>query len=147
MFKKTVTYEDYNGETQTEDFYFNLTRVECMEIEFGYTNGGTLSNSIQVLINAKDMATIIKTIKEIVLKSYGVKSPDGKRFIKNDENREAFEQSPAFEQIYWELITDAEKTAEFITGIIPASVRDGLGDNPKQELLTRMKAFGENSEA
>lgn len=143
MLKKTVTYEDYNGVTQTEDFYFNLTKVECMELEFGFSNGETLSGSIRTLINAGDMATVIRTIKKIVLTSYGIKSPDGKRFIKNDTIRTEFEETPAFEQIYWELVTDAEKAADFISGIVPSSVREGLGSDPKRELLSRMKAFEE----
>ena len=143
MFKKTVTYKDYNGDTQTEDFYFNLTKVECLELEFGFGQGETLSGSIQTLINAKDMNTVITTIKKVLLTSYGVKSPDGKRFIKNDEIRKAFEESPAFEQIYWELVTDAEKSSEFIAGIVPSAVREGLGANPQKELLTRMKTFTE----
>lgn len=145
MFKKTITYEDYNGDTQTEDFYFNLTKVECLELEFGFGNGETLSGSIQTLINAKDMNTVISTIKKVLLNAYGVKSPDGKRFIKNDEIRDAFEQSPAFEQIYWELVTDAEKASEFIAGIVPSAVRENLGADPKQELLTRMKVLNEGS--
>ena len=145
MLKKTVTYEDYNGVTQTEDFYFNLTKVECMELEFGFGNGETLSGSIQTLVNAGDMATVISTIKKIVLMAYGIKSPDGKRFIKNDTIRTEFEETPAFEQIYWELVTDSEKAAEFISGIVPSVLRDGLGDNPKQELLTRMIALEESN--
>lgn len=145
MLKKTVKYTDYNGEEQTEDFYFNLTKVECMELEFGFGPGETLSGSIRKLIDTNDMGTVIKTIKDIVLKSYGEKSADGKRFIKNDANREAFEQSPAFEEIYWELVTDAEKAADFINGIVPSAVREGLGSDPKQELLSRMKAFEESN--
>ncbi len=141
MFKKTVIYEDYNGDTQTEDFYFNLTKVECLELEYGFGPGESLSGSIQTLINAKDMSTVISTIKKILLNAYGIKSPDGKRFIKNDEVRETFEQSPAFEQIYWELVTDADKASEFIAGIVPSAVRENLGADPKQELLTRMKAL------
>lgn len=145
MLKKTVTYEDYNGVTQTEDFYFNLTKVECMELEFGFGDGETLSGSIQTLVNAGDMATVISTIKKIVLTAYGIKSPDGKRFIKNDTLRTEFEETPAFEQIYWELVTDAEKAAEFISGIIPSTIREGLGNNPKQELLTRMRTLEESN--
>lgn len=145
MLKKTITYEDYNGDTQTEDFYFNLTKVECMELEFGFGNGETLTGSIRTLINAGDMATVIKTIKKIVLMAYGVKSPDGKRFMKNDALRTEFEENPAFEQIYWELVTDAEKAADFISGIVPSAVRDNLGNNPKQELLNRMKVFEESN--
>lgn len=141
MFKKTVTYEDYNGDTQTEDFYFNLTKIECLELEYGFGPGESLSGSIQTLINAKDANAIISTVKKVLLNAYGVKSPDGKRFIKNDEIREAFEQSPAFEQIYWELVTDPEKAAELISGIVPSTVREKLGADPKQELLTRMKVL------
>lgn len=145
MLKKTVTYEDYNGVSHTEDFYFNLTKVECMELEFGFGSGETLSGSIQTLINAGDMATVIKTIKKIVLTAYGVKSADGKRFIKNDTVRTEFEESPVFEQVYWDLVTDAEKAADFISGIVPSAIRDNLGSNPKAELLNRMKAFEESN--
>ena len=138
MLKKSITYENYNGETITEDFYFNLTKVECIELEFD-DNHSTLSDSIHTLIDAKDMGTVIRVIKKIVLTAYGIKSPDGKRFVKSDELREAFEQSPAFEELYWSLVTNADDAAEFIAGIVPQIVRDGLGDNPKEELLNRMK--------
>ena len=124
MLKKTVTYDDYNGVKQTEDFYFNLTKVECMELEFGFGAG--------------------ETLKKIVLTSYGIKSPDGKRFIKNDKIRTEFEENPAFEQIYWELVTDSEKAADFITSIVPSNIREGLGNDPKQELLNRMKVLEES---
>lgn len=145
MFKKTVTYEDYNGDQQTEDFYFNLTKVECMELEFGFGPDQSLSGSIKTLINARDMNTILGLIKRMLLMSYGKKSPDGKRFIKNDDIREEFEQNPAFEQIYWEFVTDSDKAAEFIAGIIPNSVREGLGQDPKKELINKMKAFEESN--
>lgn len=145
MLKKTVTYEDYNGEERTEDFYFNLSKVECMELEFGYNGGETLSGSIRTLMNAGDVGKIIETIKSILLKSYGVKSPDGKRFVKNDDVCTAFEESPAFEQIYWELVTDVDKAADFIGGIAPKTVRESLGDDPKKELLARMKEFEESN--
>ncbi len=145
MLKKTITYKDYNGDTHTEDFYFNLTKVEYMELEYGLGNGDTLTDSIKILMNSNDMGTAIRIIKNIVLTAYGIKSPDGKRFIKNDEIREAFMQSPVFEQIYWDLVTDAEKAADFISGIVPSAIREELGDNPKEELLKRMKDFEENN--
>ena len=145
MLKKTVTYEDYDGNEQTEYFYFNLNKVECLELEFGSDPGKSLSESIRVLVNANDMGTVIATIKKILLTAYGVKSPDGKRFVKNDEVRTAFMESPAFEQIYWELVTDAEKAADFIAGIVPSDLREGLGSDPKKELLNRMKDFEESN--
>lgn len=141
MLKKTITYTDYNGEERTEDFYFNLNKVECMELEFSVAPGETLSNSIQTLVNAQDMGTVIATIKKIVLMAYGVKSPDGKKFVKNQRLREEFEQTPAFEQLYWDLITDSNSAADFLSGVMPSAVRDSLGNDPKRELLNRMKAF------
>lgn len=139
MLKKTITYKDWNDTTRTEDFYFNLTRTECAEIEYGLLPGKTLSESFATLVADKDMATVISTIKDILLKSYGVKSDDGRRFIKNQDVRDAFEQNPAFDMIYMELASNAEYAAEFITSIMPKDVTSELGANPKQELLKRME--------
>jgi len=137
MFKKTVTYEDWNGVERTEDFYFNLTRVELAELEYSSFPGESMSDHITELMKSRDMGVVIKTIKQMLLISYGVKSPDGKRFVKNDDVRTAFEENPAFDILYMELATDADKAAEFVAGIMPSAMRDTLGDNPKQELLNR----------
>lgn len=139
MLKKTITYEDWNGKTRTEDFYFNLTRTECAELEFGLGPGKSLSSSFQTLIDNNDMGVIVATVKKLLLTAYGVKSDDGRRFIKNDEVREAFEQNPAFDQIYMDLATNAEYAADFLTAILPSNVTEALGANPKKELLNRMQ--------
>lgn len=139
MLKKTITYEDYNGDTVTDDFYFNLTKVECMELEYSFGANNTLSNAITTLVESNDVGALIAAIKKILLMSYGIKTPDGKRFIKNDSIREEFEQSPAFENIYWDLVTNQDEAASFISGIVPQNVRDSLGENPKQALLDRMQ--------
>jgi len=144
MLKKTVTYEDYNGETVTDDFYFNLNKVECMELEYSVGANNSLSGSIQTLIDSNDFGTLIAAVKNIVLTAYGVKTPDGKRFIKNANIREEFEQSPAFEEIYWQLVTDPDEAANFISSIVPKNVRDSLGENPKQVLLDRMLTMNES---
>ena len=138
MLKKTITYEDYNGNTRTEDFYFNLTQVEIAELEYGLMPGKTITESFQTLIDSRDMKTIIATIKEFLLKSYGIKSEDGKRFIKSQEIRDSFEQSPAFDQIYMSLASDADYAADFMIAIIPKEMKNSLGDNPKQNLLNKM---------
>lgn len=139
MLKKTITYEDYNGDTVTDDFYFNLTKVECMELEYSFGANNTLSNTITTLVESEDVGALIAAIKKILLMSYGIKTPDGKRFIKNDSVREEFEQSPAFEKIYWDLVTNQDEAASFISGIVPQNVRDSLGEDPKQALLDRMQ--------
>lgn len=117
MLKKKITYTDYNGTERTEDFYFNLTKTEIMEMELG-TNGGFVE-MIQRIVDAQDAPSIIKVFKDVILKSYGEKSPDGKRFIKSKEISDAFSQTEAYSQLFMELATDADAAAEFVNGIVP----------------------------
>lgn len=118
MLKKTITYTDYNGVECTEDFYFNLSKAEVMEMEM--STAGGLAEKIQKIVAAQDAPSIIKVFKELVLKAYGQKSPDGKRFVKSDELATAFSQTEAYNQLFMELATDADAAAEFINGIVPA---------------------------
>lgn len=117
MIKKTVTYTDYNGVDRTENFYFNLSEAEVMEMEMG-TEGG-MSESIQKIVDAKDAPAIIRVFKDLVLKAYGVKSDDGRRFIKSKELSESFSQTEAYSQIFMELATDADAATKFVNGIVP----------------------------
>ena len=120
MIKKTITYTDYNDVERTEDFYFNLSKAELIEME-ATTNGG-LSEKIKKIVAANDTSAILKEFKDLVLKAYGEKSEDGKRFIKNDEIREAFSQTEAYSIIFMELATDEAAAAAFVNGIVPADV-------------------------
>lgn len=120
MLKETITYVDYNDNERTENFYFNLTKAELMEMEMS-TSGGFVE-MIQRLVESQDTPAIIDIFKKIVLKSYGQKSLDGKRFIKNDQLREEFEQTEAYSQLFMKLATDADYAAKFINGIIPADL-------------------------
>lgn len=118
MLKETITYEDFNGNQITEDFYFNLTKAEVMEMEFSEKDG--LAKKLNDIIESSDRKQIIETFKEIILSSYGVKSEDGKRFIKNDEIREAFAQSNAFSELFMKLSTQADAAAAFVNAVIPS---------------------------
>ena len=120
MLKKTITYTDYNGMERTEDFYFNLTKAELMEMEMGTTGG--FAEMVQRIVAAKDAPAIIKIFKEMILKSYGQKSPDGRRFIKSAELREEFSQTEAFSILYMELATDDKAAAKFVNGVMPAEM-------------------------
>lgn len=124
MIKKTISYLDYNQTKRTEDFYFNLTQAELIEME--YTTTGGLSVMIDKLISAIDLPAIIKIMKELVLKSYGEKSPDGRRFIKSPELSEAFSQTEAYSKLFMELATDSNAASDFINGIMPTP-------NPQQQ--------------
>ena len=120
MLKETIEYDDYNGTSRKEDFYFNLTKAEIMEMEMGTTGG--MAEMIQRIVAAQDAPAIIKIFKDLILKAYGQKSPDGKRFIKNDEIREEFVSTEAYSQLFMELATDADAAAKFVNGIMPADM-------------------------
>lgn len=137
MLKKTITYTDYNGVERTEDFYFNLSKAEIMEMEMSTTGG--LTEMINKIIATQDVPAIVKIFKELTLKAYGEKSPDGKRFIKNDEIRDAFAQTEAYSVLFMELATDDRKAADFFNGIMPADVQQQL-PNDKAELVEKFKA-------
>lgn len=127
MLKKTITYTDYNDVERKEDFYFNLSKAEIMEMEM--STAGGLAEMINKVVATKDSVAIIKIFKDLVLKAYGEKSADGKRFIKSPELSEAFAQTEAYSILFMELATDADAAAKFVNGIIPADVAKQL---PKQ---------------
>lgn len=117
MLKKTVTYEDFNGVQRTEDFYFNLTRSELMEMHL--TTEGGMDEKINNIVNANSQAELEKLFKQILLMSYGQKSADGRFFRKSDEIRADFEASPVYDKLYMELFTDEKAAADFVNAIIP----------------------------
>ena len=119
MLKKTITYVDYNGTERKEDFYFNLSKAEIMEMEMGTTGG--MVEMINRIVAAQDAPAIIDVFKTMILKAYGEKSADGKRFIKSKEISEAFSQTEAYSQLFMELATDADAASKFVNGIVPAA--------------------------
>lgn len=120
MLKKTVTYTDFNGEQVSEDLFFHLSQAELVEMEMSEKDG--LSEALQRIIEAEDGKQIISQFKTIILSSYGKKSPDGKRFIKNQQLREEFESSEAYSTLFMELVTNTDSAIEFTNGIVPAGV-------------------------
>ena len=123
MLAKTITYTDYNGVERTETFYFNLSQAELIDMQLGGKDG-LYSNKLQKMIDNHDAAAIVATIKEFVLKSYGEKTDDGKRFVKSPEISEAFMQTEAYSQLITELLSDDAKSSEFILGIMPQALRE-----------------------
>jgi hypothetical protein len=122
MLKKTITYTDYNGVDRKEDFYFNLTEAEIMEMEM--TTEGGLAERIQKIVDAKDQKSIIQIFKDIILRAYGEKSADGRRFIKNEEIQAGFAQTEAYSKLFMELALDADAGAKFVNGIVPNKNND-----------------------
>lgn len=117
MLKKEIVYTDYNGVERKEIFWFHLSKAELLDMEM--TTSGGYAETVQRIIDAKDTSALIRVFKDLIKKSYGVKSEDGRRFVKSDELFEEFSQTEAYSQLYMELTLNADKAAEFINGIIP----------------------------
>lgn len=122
MLKKTITYVDFNGDEVSEDFYFHLSKAELVELELSYKGG--LQEAIKRIIDAEDGKAIIAEFKNIILSSYGQRSDDGRRFIKNQALRDEFESTEAYSTLFMELVTDADKAAEFVRGVIPKDLAE-----------------------
>lgn len=121
MFKRTITYENYNGVSVKEDFYFNLNRSELTMMEM--EEDGGLAEKLQKIVDKRDGKLIMKTFRDILLRSYGEKSDDGRRFMKSEEISRAFSETPAFDAIFVELVTDPEKALEFVNNLLPKELR------------------------
>lgn len=117
MIKKTITYTDYNGNQRTESFWFNLTKAEVTRMEMSVQGG--MAEMIDRIIDAQDAPSLISTFEKMIQKSYGVKTPDGRGFVKRPEDLEAFMATEAYSELFMELVTNATAAAEFVNGIMP----------------------------
>ena len=117
MIKWKIKYVDYNGEDQEEDFYFNLNKAEVMEMNLNAN--GAYGEYLQRIVDQRDGKKIAEAFKDLILKSYGEKSPDGRRFIKSDSATEAFMQTEAYSELYMELATSPGAAEKFVAGVLP----------------------------
>lgn len=122
MLAKKITYTDYDGNERTETFYFNLSKAELIEMQLSVEGG--MEKELQKMIDTRDVTKLAASFKRVILKAYGEKSADGKRFIKSPELSEAFSQTEAYSDLFTELMTDADKASEFMNAIIP-KIPDG----------------------
>ena len=122
MLKKTIEYTDYDGNKRKEDFYFNFSEAELAEMELKVPGG--MSATLNRIINSRDDAELVRIFKELILQSYGEKSPDGKRFIKSEELSKAFTQTEAYSKLFMELASDSQEASDFVKAIIPTSIQN-----------------------
>ena len=133
MLKREITFTDFNGDQQTEIHYFNLTKSELVELEVKFQGG--LEANVRAIMDAQDHATLLENFKQIILMSYGIKSPDGKRFDKSDEIRNNFKNSAAYDQLFMELATDENAGANFVQSLLPKDlVEEVRKDQSAKEL-------------
>lgn len=134
MLKKRIKYTDYDGNEREEDFYFNLSKAELIELEL--TTEGGLEQMIQKITDTRDMPKLIELFKRLILMSYGEKSENGKRFIKSKELSDAFAQTEAYSELFMELATDDKAASEFVNGIVPQGLAEDERLNHPALVLT-----------
>ena len=143
MFKHTIKYTDYNGQERSEQFYFNLSKAELMEMELSTQAG--VEEMIRVLIATNDNAKIVKVFKDLILKSYGIKSEDGRRFIKSDELRNQFEQSEAYSEFFMQMVANEDNLQnKFINGVISGT---NVPNMDEKEAINKLKELGYDTTA
>lgn len=144
MIKETVTYTDYNGNERTEDFYFNFTTAELAEMQLGVDGG--LEDHIRQILNANDTPKIVKIFKDdIFLKSYGQKSADGRRMIKNPEVVDEFVQSPAYSILFMKYATDAQAMSDFINNVIPPDIKEQIANLSSENKVVNLPNASDNN--
>lgn len=132
MIKKTITYEDYDGNPVTEDFHFNLSKAELAEMELAHKGG--FKKYIESIIATEDGKKLVAVFKDLLVLTVGRKSEDGRRFIKSQEIIDDFTQTNAYSEMFIELATNAEQAAVFINGVAPESLRKELEGVPIQDV-------------
>lgn len=117
MYVKPITYTDYDGVQHTDKFYFNISKAELIEMDASETGG--LTKRLQEIVDANETADIFRRVKSIILKAYGRKSPDGKRFIKSPEMSQEFEQTEAYSELIMEFMQNPKSFEEFMRHTLP----------------------------
>lgn len=126
MYKKNITYTDFNGDERTDAFYFNLSDAEILELQVSY--GGNVSQIMRNMLEKHDAKGLLGIITDLIRTSYGEKSSDGKRFMKNQEVKDSFVTTDAYSKLVLELLNDEKEFEKFMTNVIPAAKRDALNE-------------------
>lgn len=140
MLKKTITYTDYDGMERTEDFWFNLSKTELTKLD-AELPGGVLG-VLRKIIDKKDRKALVDFIETLILRSYGEKTFDGKRFVKTPEMAEEFMQTPAYDELFMSILSDTDSQTSFINGVIPQSMAKEIEQTDKKQVENALAEQG-----
>ena len=140
MLKKTITYTDYDGMERTEDFWFNLSKTELTKLD-AELPGGVLG-VLRKIIDKKDRKALVDFIETLILRSYGEKTLDGKRFVKTPEMAEEFMQTPAYDELFMSILSDTDSQTSFINGVIPQSMAKEIEATDKKQVENALAEQG-----
>lgn len=124
MLKKTITFTNFNDEECTDDFYFNLTEAELALMDASRSGG--MQAYLERIVRQKDITKIAEEFQALIRKAYGVKSDDGRRFIKSEQLSDEFEQTNAYSELVVEILSDEAAAAAFISGIMPKKLQEQM---------------------
>ena len=140
MLKKTITYTDYDGMERTEDFWFNLSKTELTKLD-AELPGGVLG-VLRKIIDKKDRKALVDFIETLILRAYGEKTLDGKRFVKTPEMAEEFMQTPAYDELFMSILSDTDSQTSFINGVIPQSMAKEIEQTDKKQVENALAEQG-----
>ena len=140
MLTKTITYTDYDGMERTEDFWFNLSKTELTKLD-AELPGGVLG-VLRKIIDKKDRKALVDFIETLILRSYGEKTLDGKRFVKTPEMAEEFMQTPAYDELFMSILSDTDSQTSFINGVIPQSMAKEIEQTDKKQVENALAEQG-----
>lgn len=140
MLKKTITYTDYDGMERTEDFWFNLSKTELTKLD-AELPGGFLG-VLRKIIDKEDRKALVDFIETLILRSYGEKTLDGKRFVKTPEMAEEFRQTPAYDEVFMSILRDTDSQTSFINGVIPQSMAKEIEQTDKKQVENALAEQG-----
>lgn len=140
MLKKTITYTDYDGMERTEDFWFNLSKSELTKLD-AELPGGVLG-VLRKIIDKKDRKALVDFIETLILRSYGEKTLDGKRFAKTPKMAEEFMQTPAYDELFMSILSDTDSQTSFINGVIPQSMAKEIEATDKKQVENALAKQG-----
>ena len=140
MLKKTITYTDYDGMERTEDFWFNLSKTELTKLD-AELPGGVLG-VLRKIIDKQDRKALVDFIETLILRSYGEKTLDGKRFVKTPDMAEEFMQTPAYDELFMSILSDTDSQTSFINGVIPQSMAKEIEKTDKKQVENALAEQG-----
>lgn len=135
MLKKDITYNDLDDNPITETFWFNLNKAELAKMALSKEGKeGGFESWVKRIQASNDGEVIIENFEKILLATIGERSADNKRFVKSDEIRDNFRYSDAYSVLFMEMVTDAEKMAAFVNGIVPAALRNEVAAETAKQI-------------
>lgn len=130
MYKKTLTFVNYDGKEMTQDLYFHLNQTDLIKITAKYAKGFkdpkdvNLNKVSQDILSQGDWPKVVSLLEDVILGSYGERSYDGDLFIKSKEVRDKFEYSVAYAEMFELLLTDNNEMQAFMSKVVEKTSSD-----------------------